>query len=129
MRKIPKECRLSAAAHQTNVDPSVLVYDVGGSHISAAVCHKQGFRLDSIVKATPPAEQTSAAFVDVLYSLGMKASEGIAGIEGAEFAMPGPFDYEKGISWMKHKMPYLYGINVSEALAPRFSWKPARYAS
>jgi glucokinase len=38
--------------------------------------------------------------------------------------MPGPFDYEKGISWMKHKMPYLYGVNVSEALAPRFGWKP-----
>ena len=117
---------MSAAAHQSNVDPCVLVYDVGGSHISAAVCHKQGFRLDSVLKATLPAEQTSAAFVDVLYSLGTKASEGVAGIEGAEFAMPGPFDYEKGISWMKHKMPYLYGINVSEALAARFGWKPSQ---
>lgn len=105
------------------VDECVLVYDVGGSHISAAVCHRAGYRLDTVVRANLPEEQTSEAFIEVLHSLGLKAMEGAA-IEGAEFAMPGPFDYEKGISWMKHKMPYLYGVNVSEALAPRFRWKP-----
>jgi glucokinase len=96
---------------------------VGGSHISAAVCHRAGYRLDTVTRANLPEEQTSDAFIDVLHSLGLKAMEGAA-VEGAEFAMPGPFDYEKGISWMKHKMPYLYGVNVSEALAPRFGWKP-----
>jgi glucokinase len=106
-----------------DVDPCVLVYDVGGSHISAAVCHRAGYRLDTVTRANLPEEQTSDAFIDVLHSLGLKAMEGAA-VEGAEFAMPGPFDYEKGISWMKHKMPYLYGVNVSEALAPRFGWKP-----
>ncbi len=40
--------------------------------------------------------------------------------------MPGPFDYAKGISWMKHKLPYLYGVNVSEALATRFGWKASQ---
>ena len=105
-----------------DVDPCVLVYDVGGSHISAAVCHKEGYRLGAVVRANLPDEQTSKAFVDVLYSLGAKAMEG-AQVEGAEFAMPGPFDYDKGISWMEHKMPYLYGFNVSEALAERFGWK------
>jgi glucokinase len=40
--------------------------------------------------------------------------------------MPGPFDYTQGISWMKHKMPYLYGVNVSEALAARFGWKASQ---
>ena len=104
------------------VDPCVLVYDVGGSHISAAVCFKPGFRLGSVVRANLPEEQTSAAFVEVLHSLGKKAAEGVEGVEGAELAMPGPFDYVQGISWMKHKMPYLYGVNVSEALAARFGW-------
>ena len=108
------------------VEPCVLVYDVGGSHISAAVCFKQGFRLGTVVRASLPDEQTSAAFVEVLYALGMKASEGIDGVEGAELAMPGPFDYAQGISWMKHKMPYLYGVNVSEALAARFGWKASQ---
>ena len=105
------------------VDPCVLVYDVGGSHISAAVCHREGYRLGTVERANLPEEQTSKAFVDVLQSLGVKAMDG-ASVEGAEFAMPGPFDYEKGVSWMEHKMPYLYGVNVSEALAARFGWKP-----
>ena len=108
------------------VDPCVLVYDVGGSHISAAVCFKQGFRLGTVVRANHPEEQTSAAFVDVLHSLGLKAAEGVDGVQGAELAMPGPFDYAAGISWMKHKMPYLYGVNLSEALAARFGWKTSQ---
>ncbi|MGA8743321.1 MAG: ROK family protein [Terracidiphilus sp.] len=108
------------------VDPCVLVYDVGGSHISAAVCYKQGFRLGPVVRANLPKEQTSEAFVEVLHSLGVKAAEGVEGVAGAELAMPGPFDYEKGISWMKHKMPYLYGVNLSDALATRFGWKASQ---
>ena len=108
------------------VDPCVLVYDVGGSHISAALCFKQGFRLGTVVRGNLPEQQTSAAFVEVLYSLGKQAAEGVDGVEGAELAMPGPFDYGQGISWMKHKMPYLYGINLSEALAARFEWKSSQ---
>jgi glucokinase len=104
----------------------VLVYDVGGSHISAAVCFREGFRLGTVVRASQPTEQSSVAFVEVLYSLGKKAAEGVDGIEGAELAMPGPFDYAQGISWMKHKMPYLYGVNLSEALAARFEWKASQ---
>jgi glucokinase len=107
-----------------DIDPCVLVYDVGGSHISAAVCRREGYRLGTVERANLPEEQTSAAFIDVLHSLGMKAGERAGGIEGAEFAMPGPFDYEKGISWMEHKMQYLCGVNVSEALAARFGWRP-----
>ena len=108
------------------VDPCVLVYDVGGSHISAAVCFKNDFRLGPVERANQPEEQTSEAFVEVLYSLGKKAAGGIEGVQGAELAMPGPFDYAKGISWAKHKMPFLFGVNVSEALAARFGWKASQ---
>ena len=59
------------------VDPSVLVYDVGGSHISAAVCHKHEYRLGKVVRADLPTEQTSEAFVEVLHSLGLKAANGV----------------------------------------------------
>ena len=108
-----------------SVDPRVLVYDVGGSHISAAVCHKQEYRLGNVERADLPKEQTSTAFVEVLHSLGLKATEGVE-VEGAALAMPGPFDYEKGIAWLKHKMPYLYGVNVSELLAAQFGWKASQ---
>ena len=101
----------------------VLVYDVGGSHISASVCFKEGFRLGPVSRANLPKEQSSQAFVEVVHGLGIKVSEGIDHVQGAELAMPGPFDYEKGISWMEHKFQYLYGVNVSEALAAQFGWQ------
>ena len=107
-------------------DRCVLVYDIGGSHVSAALCFSNGYRLGTVVRTNLPAEHTSDAFVEALHVLGVNASEAADDVEGAEFAMPGPFDYEKGISWMKHKMPYLYGVNVSEALAPKFGWKPSQ---
>jgi glucokinase len=33
--------------------------------------------------------------------------------------MPGPFDYDRGVSWMQHKLPYLYGFDLRHALAAR----------
>lgn len=108
------------------VSPCVLVYDVGGSHISASVCSAGNYQLGPVERANLPETPTSEAFVELLYTLGMKAANGQTGMEGAEIAMPGPFDYALGISWMRHKLPYLYGVNVSEALAERFAWQPSQ---
>jgi len=103
-----------------------LVYDVGGSHISASVCSAGEYKLGPVERAGLPESPTSQAFVDLLYALGMKAADGLSEVEGAELAMPGPFDYAQGISWMRHKLPYLYGVNVSQALAEHFGWQPER---
>jgi glucokinase len=105
----------------STVSPCVLVYDVGGSHISCAVCFANDYRLGPIAKANLPETQTSDAFVGVLHSLGKQADDENGPI-GAELAMPGPFDYVQGISLMRHKLPYLYGVNLSNALAERFGW-------
>ena len=45
---------------------------------------------------------------------------------GASLAMPGPFDYEAGVSWMQHKLAYLYGVDVRQALASRLGLPPAK---
>jgi len=103
---------------------SVLVYDVGGSHVSAAVCQSGSYRLGPVVSAPHPTEQSSEAFVDLLYSLGTRASTGSTGVSGAELAVPGPFDFAAGISRMRHKLPYLYGVDLRRRLAERFSWRP-----
>lgn len=103
----------------------VLVYDVGGSHISAAVFHQQTCALQGVTSAGYPAEQSTETFLDVLHSLGTSATHGDSAIHGAALAMPGPFDYETGVSYMQHKLPYLYGVNLREALAARFEFGPA----
>lgn len=107
-----------------SIEGPVLVYDVGGSHVSAAVCHADGFRLGPLVAAPHPPEASSGAFVRVLHAIGMQALAGIEPVQGAELAVPGPFDFAAGISLMRHKLPYLYGVDLRGALAASFGWRP-----
>jgi glucokinase len=104
----------------------VLVYDVGGSHISASVFDREGCHVSAVVHAGYPAESTTETFLGVLHSLAAQAADGhLAGIAGASLAMPGPFDYDAGVSWMQHKLQYLYGFDLRGALAAHFGWPPA----
>jgi len=102
------------------------VYDVGGSHISAAVCRAGDYQLGPVVLADHPEHETVEGFVDVLGGLGEQAIAGESGTLGASVAMPGPFDYAAGVSWMKHKLPYLYGVDLRQAVAERFGWQPGQ---
>jgi glucokinase len=101
----------------------VLTFDVGGSHVSAAICGDD-YRLGPIAKAYHEGIETSDGFIDLVVRLGAEAAAGFeGGIEGgiaATLAVPGPFDLEAGISRMHHKLPYLYGVDLRQALAPRF---------
>ncbi|HEU5351032.1 MAG TPA: ROK family protein [Terracidiphilus sp.] len=104
--------------------PSVLVYDVGGSHVSAAVCRAGDYQLGQVVSAPHPQEETSDAFVALLHALGVRANPNAQTVLGAGIAMPGPFDYAAGISRMRHKLPYLFGVDLRAALSARFHWRP-----
>jgi glucokinase len=103
---------------------SVLVYDVGGSHVAAAVCHLNDYGLGPIFSAPHPDQETSDAFVGMIHSLGVRASAGLEPVAGAELAFPGPFDFQAGVSQMKHKLPYLYGVDLRQEIAGRFAWEP-----
>ena len=97
----------------------ILVYDVGGSHIAAAIFHRDQGNVQGVVSAGYPSEQNIDSFLGVLMSLAAKTAGGRADLQGVSLAMPGPFDYEQGISWMKHKLDYLYGFDLRSALAAR----------
>jgi glucokinase len=103
----------------------VLVYDVGGSHIAAAVFHAENCGLSGVVSAGYPSEQTTETFLKVLHSLGADAMQDGGSVSGASLAMPGPFDYQAGVSWMQHKLTYLYGFDLRHALAKHFGWPPS----
>ena len=104
----------------------ILVYDVGGSHVSSAICRAGGFQLGTVVTAPHPRELSSSAFLDQIEQLGKDAANGVALPEGASLAFPGPFDYAAGVSLMRHKLPFLYGVDLRRALAARFGWNPER---
>jgi glucokinase len=112
----------------------VLVYDVGGSHVASAVCEEQTFALHGISRAPLPADGagrfSAASFCRLIQALGetsiKAAGVSHSAIAGASLAMPGPFDYEHGISRMQHKLPGLLGFDLKSALAARFGWQPAQ---
>lgn len=107
-------------------DKRVLAYDVGGSHISAAVFDGESCSLSGVVSEGYPSEQSTETFLNVLHSLGGIAMEGVQDVRGISLAMPGPFDYETGVSWMQHKLAYLYGFDLRKALAAHFGWPAER---
>ncbi len=102
----------------------VLTFDVGGSHISAALCLGEDLSLGPVVNAHYGEVDSSDGFVDLLCDLAAQATHGsFAGI-GATLAVPGPFDFEAGVSLMRHKLSYLYGIDLRHALASRLGSDP-----
>jgi len=112
----------------------VVVYDVGGSHVSAAVCNGGTFALHGISRAPLPADGpnpfSAASFKRLIHTLGEAAARSagmeLAEIAGASLAMPGPFDYENGISKMTHKLQSLYDVDLKSGLARRFGWEPTQ---
>ena len=96
--------------------------DIGGSHITcAAVDLVSGTILretltERKVDAGAPATEIIDCWADALSSaMSFIAFEKIKGIG---FAMPGPFDYVKGICYIKGLTKYenLYGLNITDAI-------------
>jgi len=104
----------------------VLGFDVGGSHVAAAVCRDGDFGLGTVVSAPHPEGETAEAFVDLLYRLSRDAGADREPLEGAILAVPGPFDLEAGVSRMQHKLPYLYGFDLRHALSGRLGMDAGR---
>lgn len=104
--------------------PVVLGVDIGGSHITAALVNLENGTLiegsikRSAVDSKKDKEKILNAWCEVINQVfeGSTNKEKQIGI-----AMPGPFDYENGISLIKEqdKFNALYLVNIKEELANR----------
>jgi glucokinase len=101
--------------------------DVGGTHITSAVIDVTDMKvLDSSVhkesfNSNLPVNQVMDFWEkSIRHSLQNSA---IQKINGITVCMPGPFDYEKGISMIKGQSKYenFYGLNVSDLIRERLS--------
>jgi glucokinase len=98
------------------------------------VCSEHTYDLRGTSHAPIPdaenAHFSTASFCRLVHTLGIAAAKAAAidvdRITGAALAMPGPFDYENGISQMRHKLQPLFGFDLKAALATRFHWQPAQ---
>ncbi len=117
-----KDWVIMRASESLQDEASVLVFDIGGSHVSAAICHRSNFDLGPIAIAPLRGISTAQGFIDLLCNLGSEASTGQKPA-GAELAFPGPFEYDRGISRMEHKLPFLFGVDLRAPLAAYFGWQ------
>jgi glucokinase len=97
--------------------------DIGGSHISCAAVDLDKFRIldetrteravDNKAEASTIVGVWSQAISDVMKKIPENSLKGIG------FGMPGPFDYVKGISYIKGVAKYenLYGCNVKNSIS------------
>ncbi|RZK79025.1 MAG: ROK family protein [Pedobacter sp.] len=98
--------------------------DIGGSHITAA--HIDPVSLSIIDSSMKRERVSSMDDAETIFSSWSSVLSSLIETDGQEhskigIAMPGPFDYEKGICLMKGQEKYdaLYGINVRTILSER----------
>jgi glucokinase len=103
----------------------LLALDIGGSHVSAALCALDDLRVLQLTSAPLAGVSRFDGFVDLLYLLGREVG-GPRRLAGGALAVPGPFDCIEGVSLMKHKLEWLYGRDLRGALAARFGWASDR---
>jgi len=110
--------------------PVALGVDIGGSHITAALVDLETRTIiqDSIKRSAVNSQESKetilAAWCEVIIKAFKKSTSEIKLIG---IAMPGPFDYEKGISLIKDqdKFKALYGVNIKEELSKRLDIETA----
>ncbi len=108
----------------------ILTADIGGSHITSGICDMQTYdildesitRLDVICQGV--ADDILSTWVNAIQKTMQKTKVKISGLT---LAMPGPFDYENGISYIKgvNKYDSLYGIDVKKHLSDKLGLNPA----
>jgi glucokinase len=97
--------------------------DIGGSHIScAAIDLTTGKLMKETLSEREVDNQASADEIISVWSSALAEAIGkvpSGSVKGIGFAMPGPFDYVKGICYIKGVAKYenLYGVNVHDEIA------------
>ena len=101
----------------------VLTADIGGSHITAAICHMQSHSiLEESVARIEVDSKSSAINIIADWKAAFKVvlrKNLVGAVSGLSVAMPGPFDYQNGISYITglDKYESLYGMDIKHHLA------------
>jgi glucokinase len=99
--------------------------DIGGSHITcAAIDLVTGRIFRETLTERPVDNQASSEVIIGTWTEALSnvlSKFAVENVKGIGFAMPGPFDYVKGISYIRGVAKYenLYGVNVSDTIAKK----------
>jgi glucokinase len=95
----------------------ILVFDVGGSHVAASMSKIDEMTVATSQSASISKDGSLSDFLETIASLGSRTLPPTAAPAGVSVAMPNPFDYVRGISYMRHKYEYLYGIDLRSRIS------------
>lgn len=105
----------------------ILGADIGGSHITAGIVNMCTMSVDkpSVVRNKLNSQGTADEILEA-WSATLQGFIESKGIEKIGFAMPGPFDYENGISRITGLSKYesLYGLDIRAYLSEKLKLKP-----
>jgi glucokinase len=108
--------------------PWILSYDVGGSHATAGLVHQVTLDLQNVRSRRIDSAAAAEGVLDALAELGIDALAGQpqSVVSGIAMSMPGPFDYQKGICYIRGLAKYeqLYGVDFRATMAQRFPEVP-----
>jgi glucokinase len=102
----------------------ILVFDVGGSHIAASRFEQSTMQAAGLQRISVNERGSEADFLTAFERLADTILPPPAYRAGVAIAIPNPFDYEAGISLMRHKYRQLYGKNLRQSLAERLRCEP-----
>ena len=104
---------------------TVVALDVGGTHVSAATVDVDSAAVVSAsrVRTEFLSGSPREELLDRLRDTATAARQG--GVVAAGVAVPGPFDYTRGICLLEHKLESLYGVDLRAELAVTLSLSPA----
>ena len=89
---------------------NLLVLDIGGTFIKYGVADEGGELLPGSVGQTPShAEDRAEAFMDALRNI-LRQAAAFGPLKRASACIAGPFDFDGGVSLMRHKFQALYGV-------------------
>lgn len=92
----------------------VAALDLGGTHVSAGRVDLDHVRVDESVRIPLiPGDGRDALVGRIVRA----AAEVVGDADRVGFAVPGPFDYANGVSWIGHKLEALYGVDLRAPLA------------
>jgi len=107
----------------------ILTADIGGTHITTAICDTKTYKLlkGSTSRVEFNSKDTAKNILDAWETCFRQTINSTAvAISGLGIAMPGPFDYENGIAYIRgfDKFESLYGLNIKQYFAETLHLNP-----
>jgi glucokinase len=114
--------------HERLKETYALALDVGGTYLKSAAISTSGKILRGTRRKIRVDSQGSRQEIIEAFVRALKPNLEILRkhkleMSGIGVGMPGPFDYERGVSLMKHKFKAVYGLNLRNTLIRRLGLK------